>query len=337
MSLPVLRKRSELITRFGRLALAHAALIAAAVTVAHATPEPLEILRKSILARTQVDFSGIRSVVVFRGGEKIHGVQQRVDCDAPNNLRIVVIAPESERGQLCLTVGREQWDYDPTTRRVVHSQLPSPRQLAQTRLEELQNLSGRMRMEYRGSETIAGRPTHVIEVSTTDGLPVKKSWVDTQYHLELKTQRFDPHGQVKSSAYFTQIDFSPTFAPGTFDFEPPAGATVVHAEKSGDRMPLEEAQRRAGFEAVLPTYLPPGYHFLRHRTALIEVSDRPTIWLSFSNGADTFSLFQRRASGEMEPIRRGQSITWQDGNLRFTLMGTLSTDELERVRASIRP
>ena len=70
---------------------------------------------------------------------------------------------------------------------------------------------------------------------------------------------------------------------------------------------------------------------------LIEVKGQPTLWLSFSNGADTFSLFERRCSGELDPVCRDRSITWQDGSYRFTLMGALSGDELQKVQASIAP
>lgn len=314
-----------------------AAVIATAVTAVHGAPEPLEILRQSILARSSVDFSGIRTVVIFEDGEKVHGVQQKIDCQAPDSLRIVVIEPRSEQGKLCLTTGREQWDYNPASGRAVHTKLPPPEQVVQTRLAELEQLVDRMNMQYVGVDSIAGRPAHVVKVYTIRGLPVKKSWVDRQYYVELKTQRFDSHGRVKSSAYYTRIDYSPSFAPDLFEFQPPADATVIEAGRSTRRMPLEQAEKQAGFEAVLPTHLPSGYHFHRDRTGLIEVNGQPTIWLSFSNGADTFSLFQRRASGEMEPIRHDRSVTWHDGNYRFTLMGSLASDEAARVKASIQP
>jgi outer membrane lipoprotein-sorting protein len=323
--------------RFGKLAVLQVALIAAAVIGVHAAPEPLQILRQSIMAPTKVDFSGVRTVVIFKDGQKVHGVQQKIDCDAPDDMRIVVIAPESQRGKLCLTSGRDHWEYNPSAGRAVYTKLSAPEKVCQTRLSELEHLADRMKMQYAGSDSIAGRPAHVVKVYTTTGLPVKKTWVDTQHHLELKTQRFDSHGQVKSSAYYTSIDYSPSFQPGLFSFEPPEGVTVVRTERDAQRMPLEQVEQKAGFEAVLPTYLPPGYHFSRDRTGLIEVNGQPTIWLSFTNGADTFSLFERRASGEMGQVKHDRAVTWQDGTYQFTLMGTLASDELQQVKSSIKP
>lgn len=323
--------------RFGKLTTLHVLLIAVAVSAVHGAPDPLEILRQSILSRTRVDFSGIRTVVVFEDGQKVHGVEQKIDCDAPNNLRIVVIAPEDQRGKLCLTVGTDHWEYNPGTGRAVHAELPPPQQVVTTRLSELNKLARRMKMQYVGADSIAGRSAHVVKVYTVTGIPVKKLWVDRQYYVELKTLRFNSHGQVKSSAYYTRIDYSPSFAPGHFAFQPPKDATIVEAECGTEPMPLHEAEEKAGFDALVPGYLPPGYRFLDDQASVITVDGKPTLWLTFSNGADAFSLFQRPASGSMNPHWRDRSVTWQEANYRFTLMGSLASDQLMKVKSSIRP
>jgi outer membrane lipoprotein-sorting protein len=329
--------RSGLMIKAGKMAVLQVALIAAAVTAVHAEPQPLEILRESILSRTTVDFSGTRTVVVFEDGAKVHGVQQRIDCDAPDNLRIVVLAPGDQRGKLCLTAGRDHWEYIPESGRAVHTELPPTEQIVQTRLTELERLAAHMKLDYVGTEPVAGRTAHVVKVYTDAGLPLKKSWVDTRKRIELKTQRFDSHGRVKSSAYYTSINFSPTFEPGLFSFEPPPGVKVVEASRPASRMPLEDAEQKAGFDAVVPGYLPPGYRFCASRASVIDVKGHATIWLSFSNGADTFSLFERPASGEMEATWHDRSVTWHDGGYRFTLMGALTHEEMEKVKASVRP
>jgi len=323
--------------RFGKLAVWQVALIAAAVAVVQADPQPLEILRQSILARATVDFSGIRTVVIFQSGQKVQGVEQQIDCDAPDRLRITVLAPEHQRGMLCLTSGQEHWEYTPSTGRVVHTERLSTEQLVQTRLEELQRIAGSMKMHYVGVESIGGRQAHVVKIYTQAGVPVKKTWVDTERYVELKTQRFDSHGQIKSSVYYTRIDYSPSFAEGAFDFQTPSGATIVEAKRPTERMSLEQAEQKAGFHAVLPGYLPPGYRFCANRTAVIDVNGKATIWLSFSNGADSFSVFERPATGTLDPVEHERSITWQRGSYRFTLMGALAADELQRVKASIQP
>lgn len=310
--------------------------LACSVVAAQLT-DPVEIMRRSVAARGNVDYSGIRTVVMFEGGVKVRGVEQEVHCQAPDKLRIMVIAPESERGKLWLVDGQVQWECDPHAHRALRMQLPPPRQVRLQRLREMERLARTMRLQYCGTESIAGRPAHVIKVYTDEGLPVKKTWIDVETFVTLKTLRFDSQGRVKSSAYFTRIDFNPEFGPGLFTFSPPAGYTVIEAERPPQRMPLAAAEQRVGFRAVLPSYLPAGYHFLADRVAVIELRGRRALWMSFSNGVDTFSLFQRRGDGPTDARRCGRAITWEDGNFCFTLLGTLSAEEMQRVRASIRP
>ena len=324
-------------SRLGRLAaICGVATVVTSFALAQ-MDDPLEILRQSILARGTVDFSGMRTVVIFEAGEKVRGVEQQVQCQAPHRTRITVIAPESEAGAMCLIVDQVQWEYDPDTHRVVHTQLPPPEHIVRQRLRDLERIGDTMRLQYCGTETIAGRTAHVIKVYTQQGVPVKKSWVDAENWVALKTQRFDPQARVKSSAYFTRINYAPSFPPGTFDFEPPAGATVIDAARAPERMPLAQAEQRAGFRAVLPEYLPPGYRFQSDRVAVIQVGGQASLWLPFSNGADVFSLFQRPGAGPTDALRRGRSITWQAGDYRFTLLGPLTAGEMQRVKASIHP
>ncbi len=330
-------RRSKLANRISTLTIAGVALIATAATVAVAAPEPLELLRQSILSRATVDFSGVRTVVVFSEGRKVLGVEQKIHYSAPGKMRIVFLSPASEQGKLCLTSGEDYWEYAPASGRAVHTLLPPPERVIATRLEELNDLARRMRLQYAGSESVAGRNAHVVKIYTSEGVPVKKTWVDRQNSVELKTQRFDSRSNVKSSVYFTSITFNPSFTPGLFEFEPPAGVQVVESQRPSERMTLEQAQKRAGFSAVLPDYLPPGYSFRRDQVAVIDVGGKPTLWLSFSNGVETFSLFQRRGSGRSQTIEHDRSVTWEDGAFCFTLMGALSESEADRVRASIKP
>lgn len=323
-------------SRMSRAAIVTATVAVASLALAQ-TPSPLELLRRSIAARDNVDYAGVRTVVAFEDGTKVYGVEQKVQCLAPGRMRIVVLTPPADAGSLCLTNGQIHWEYDPHRQRAIRTQLPPPEQVTQSRLRELERLSRRMHLQYIGTERIAGRPTHVVTVSTRDELPVKKAWVDSRHFVALKAQRFDSHGRVKFSSYFTRIDFDPDLTAEIFAFSPPAGCTVIEAGRQVERMPLAQAEDRAGFDAVLPNYLPPGYRFQRDLVALLERDGRTTLWLSFCNGADTFSLFQRRAGGPAKQAHHDRAITWEAGRYHFVLMGTLSDDEMQRVRASIQP
>lgn len=299
--------------------------------------DPLEILRRSVAARGSVNYAGVRTVVMFEKGVKIHGVEQQVHCQAPDKLRIMIINPPSERGKLFLANGQEQWECDPYARRALRTQLPPPSEVRALRLQEMDRLGRSLRLQFCGAERIAGREAYVVKIYTPQGLLTKKIWIDAETFVILKTQRFDSRGRVKASAYFTRINYNPQFGPGLFTFCPPADCAVIEATRPPERMPLAKAEQRAGFRAVLPTYLPPGYRFQANSVAVIQLKGRNTLWLSFTNGVDTFSLFQGRGAAPVDTRRRGGALTWKDGGFHFTLVGPLSTAEMQRVRASIRP
>lgn len=312
-------------------------LTATSVELVRAQEAPLEILRRSISARMSVSFAGVRTVVVFENGEKVRGVEQRLHSQAPDRIRIEFLAPEQERGRLSVINGTVRWDYDPGTDRAVRAETAAARETVARRLQELDRTSAQMSVQYCGRERVAGRSAHVIKVYTAEGITVRKSWVDTEHFVNLKTQRFDTNENIRSSTYYTQITFNPSFPAGLFDFEPPAGCRVVDAPRPSEQMSLVAAQRQAGFEAVLPTYLPQGYALQRDSVRVIDTRGQKTLWLPFSNGVETFSLFQRHANGPSDIRQRGRSITWTDGGFCFTLMGPLPADEMRRIKASINP
>ncbi|GAG11507.1 unnamed protein product, partial [marine sediment metagenome] len=186
-------------------------MLVALATCAHAqvSDKALNVLRQSILAQGTVSFSGLKTVVIFQGGEKVRGYQEQVYEKAPGKRRWAVIAPEDQRGSLCIRNGQVQWEYSPKHARVVRRELPTPADLRAERLTGLDRLRTRTRIQYLGTETIANRPTHVILVSTRQGVPVKKTWIDTEHYVPLKTQQFDCKGLIKSSAYYEAINYQP--------------------------------------------------------------------------------------------------------------------------------
>jgi len=282
----------------------------ATITVAIAQPNPqaLDILKRSIMAEGSVNFSGVRSVVVFESGVKIHGYQQRVYEKAPG-----------------------------AKSRVTRREVPPPEQACARRLADLERLTRHMRIEYVGAETIAGRAAHVVTISAGGGLPLKKIWADAEHYVLLKMQRFDPEGRVKLSMYYTSINFQPQYTSGMFDFEPPADCVVRAGGNLPDRIPLGEAETRAGFKAALPGYLPSGYSFEDNRVAVIPLKGQKVLWMTFSNGADTFSIFQRRHGVALQPRQSGRSMDWAAGDYSFTLVGQLSCVAMGKVRASVKP
>lgn len=330
--------RSLLTTRFVLPALLAAGVLCAAGSAgAQVDRQALEMLRRCVAAEGAVNFSGIRTVVVFENGVKVEGYEQQVYEKAPGKQRVAVIMSAGEPGRLFVSNGLVQWHYLPDRQRAVRRELPPPSETRARRLAELDELAERTRIQYLGTQTIAGRTTHVIVVSTTGGSPMKKNWVDGITYVVLKTQRFDSEGRVKLSMYYTAINYAPQYTDGMFDFVPPAGATVREASDLPERIPLAEAEGRAGFKAVLPGYLPPGYTFQSDSVAVIPMHGRKVLWLEFSSGADSFSMFQRLRGVQIQSRQQGRCMEWSAGPYSFTLISSVSCDEMCKIRDSVRP
>ncbi len=303
---------------------------------AQVNEQAFTILRKSIMALGAVNFSGLRTVVFFENGVKVEGFQEEVYQKGPSKQRVTVVAPQDKKGRLCVTSGQVQWQYFPEENRAVRRELSTPAETRSRRLAGLDDLRKRMKMEYLGTETIAGRLTHVVLVSTPEGIPIKKTWIDRQYYVPLKTQLFDSRGNVKSSAFYTAINFRPQYKAGMFDFEPPSECSVRTTYQLPKRMAQRDAEKAAGFRAALPRYLPPGYRFLKNQVAVLHQGGKVILWLPFSNGADTFSIFQGTHGAAAPPPTEGRSLTWKLGNHSFVLVGSICAAEMKRVRDSVR-
>jgi len=302
---------------------------------AQVNEQAFNILRKSITALGTVNFSGLRTLVFFENGVKVRGFQEQIYQKSPGKQRVAVVAPEGEKGRLCITNGQVQWQYFPKDSKAVRRELSTAAESRARRLAGLDRLRERMKIEYLGTETIAGRSAHVILVSAPLDVPIKKTWIDSQHYIPLKAQLFDSRGNVKSSAFYTAINFRPQYTAGIFDFEPPPGCNVRTASQLPRRMSQRAAEKAAGFRAALPGYLPPGYSLLKNQVAVLRQGGQVILWLPFSNGADTFSIFQRVLGSPGPPRTKGRSLTWNLRNHCFVLVGSISLDEMKRVRDSV--
>jgi len=329
-------ERETLMSRRVLFAIVGLALMALSVHAeAQVNEEAFTVLRKKIMANGMVSFSGLRTVVLFENGVKVRGFQEQIYQKSPGKQRIAVVAPEGERGRLCVTNGQVQWQYFPKDSKAVRRELSTAAESRASRLAGLDRLRERMKIEYLGTETIAGRSAHVILVSAPLDIPIKKTWVDSQHYIPLKTQLFDSSGNVKSSAFYTAINFRPQYTAGMFDFELPPGCSVRTASQLPKRMSQRAAEKAAGFRAALPRYLPPGYSLLKDQVAVLEQGGKVILWVPFSNGADTFSIFQRLLGSPAPPPTKGRSLTWNLGNHSFVLVGSISVDQMKRVRDSL--
>jgi outer membrane lipoprotein-sorting protein len=133
-----------------------------------------------------------------------------------------------------------------------------------------------------------------------------------------------------------------------FDLEVPDGVTVTEVTMEDSRpLTLEEAQMAVSFPLRTPAYLPPGIRFmvayqLDKNMALVYEGERsftlvqgPSIGAVPSEGGTLVSLLEQQAMLVRDEERGEMLLTWQEGELQFSIAGSLGQEELIRVAESL--
>lgn len=111
-----------------------------------------------------------------------------------------------------------------------------------------------------GSDTILGRPAHVIELTMVPGASLQqtgaqipervKLWVDKQVYVVLRTEGWDGQGRVLESSGYTSFEINKSIDPAVFDFTPPSDAAIVDmrlADAEALGKGWQQASRQAPF------------------------------------------------------------------------------------------
>ena len=293
------------------------------------------VVERSVEAVQQEAHEGYRDVVLFRNGEKVAGFHQKVSRDRGRRERVVVVQPPNHRGRLEVCDGTTRWEYYPRANQVIISKVRTRRPLEAEEVQPHSGARARLHAKYLGDGQIANRDAHIIELASHAGRPVSKLWVDREKFVQLKVQRFCPRGSITQSAYFTRITYDPQFPPGLFSFTPPAGCKIVRVPPELPRMVLAEAERRVGFKAKVPAYLPQGFVLERDSVAVPRMRKHLVLWLPFSNGIDRFSLFQGPRALAIGQGQKKRGECWTAGEFYFVLMGSLPVEEVRKIKVSM--
>ena len=120
-------------------------------------------------------------------------------------------------------------------------------------------------------EEIDGRPTYLLETSPKEEgegiqlLDGVKLWVDKETWMPLRYEMYDSDGGLMMELEIRDLEVNTGIPDSEFVFEVPEGATVKTVDMDSFEIPkqttLEEARESAGFEILVPEYLPEGYAF----------------------------------------------------------------------------
>jgi len=242
----------------------------------------------------------------------------------PNLTRTEYFTPDSLAGVIVIEDGDSGWKYCPSQgvweRLYPDCVLPT----SAIRREALENFNLRL----VGVETVAGRPSFVIHaVPKRSGEFPRRVWVDREHYLVMATQVENPRGSIVNSSRYTSIEFNPNdISPSVFK--------VTGRVKPASVQP----GKPAGFKPAKPSYLPQGYKMLGMDSMM--VNGKTCVHMQYSNGANTISLFQRAADGKSPGPQAGGKftnvLTWVRGGVMFTLVGSISRAELQKIADSVK-
>jgi outer membrane lipoprotein-sorting protein len=301
----------------------------------------VDAMRKSVQAKDQVTYSAVAAVRSNRGDPARRGTRQIVMRQRGGYERIKLLDAEGNLVWSRVCDGKTRWDYSPGRNHVLKVTVPPhDRELAKE-LVNLQALAANYRLTHEGIRSLAGRSAHQVSIVYPGPPPllIRRVWIDSQKSMTLKSEHYKDDGGIMRSVAVERVNLDPTFPPGTFRFTPPEGVKSHEIRPPRFVGALGEAARIAGFSARTPTALPTGFVFYENHVAVRDYKSNPLLWLQFTNGVRTFSIFQRPAvpddaahSGERDDGGHRGTFSFRSGGFQITVVGPLTDDERQLIK-----
>lgn len=277
----------------------------------------------------------------------------RLEHRAPNLTERTYLSPPRLRGDEIVTHGGQNDFVDVHHRRVFATQnAAADDQIA--RDDNYLLLRANYRAVKQSAESFDGRPVRdVALVNKYTNRVTMLVRVDEQTKLVLDKQQFAADGSLVNEVRIEEVRFSANLPESDFNL-PQGYATVREPGYAVPSKDIAAVVRGAGFAARVPSFLPDGFSPVDGH--VIDVKHVPTLHVLFSDGIRTVSLFENTGDAALDMqglhpqalslsgrdaryAERGPDalLVWNDGSLRFALLGDLRLDELKRIAASLEP
>lgn len=217
-------------------------------------------------------------------------------------------------------------------------------------------LYGNASFTYEGTGTVDGRDAYEVRVVPQDEEPLVSNyrlWLDAEWYYPLKTTgqvEIDGTNRTVSMVY-RNVTFNPGVADETFEFEPPANATVVDAGNTSFEDYESRADLAAGANRTLPEpSVPSDFEFesgirfdqdggeqvsLRYEndSARVSVMVQPNGSASASPAGEVIEVDGRSAT--ITTIADTIAVRLRCGTETYVVTGTVSRETATDVAASL--
>lgn len=260
--------------------------------------------------------------------------------------RISYLNPESQRGRLLVSDGRQQWQFDPRRRELRHRRL-SPGALDNDDLLSYALLRANYLLDVQPQpRTWADRRVYLVTIKHPSGHTLaRRFWVDAGSGLILKRETYRDDGKLAVTVAFTDIAYRPApAAAGFFNLSALAkrrGVRVIETPSPREMpLPLSSVRSQLGGRAYVPATLS-GYRLVGASST--RVGRKTLLHLRYSDGLNLVSLFEQPRTQPRRPtLVRGMRATrigpvagyvshraslttlnWDTATLNVTLIGEL--------------
>jgi len=190
-------------------------------------------------------------------------------------------------------------------------------------------------VSFGGVEPVDGRPAYVLNVapvtedgnvSTTLANYSRTMWLDTQYFFPLKqrTQFALDGDEITSVTTYSNVTFDPELADGTFEFDPPANATISENDLSlGTTHDSPSAvETNATFPVPEPS-VPRDFEFARGRTGSFNGTETASLVYTNETTRLTVSVydFDQSLGGNGSFNTTGEPVSLGDRNGTYSRAG----------------
>jgi outer membrane lipoprotein-sorting protein len=306
-------------------------------------------------------------------GEQTQESETMVLQKKPDRIKTVVMEPEEEAGAIAVSDGEFMWTFDPKTNTVMKMEMPDTPVLGEIDyVGMISELLNETEVSLLGMEEVDGRSAYMLETSPKEEgegiqlLDGMKLWVDKETWMPLRYEMYDSGGDLMMELEIRDLEVNAGIPDSEFAFEVPEGATVKTVDLDSFELPgemtLEEAREAAGFEILVPEYLPEGYAFnysmvFNNSWIAPEGQSFETVSLEYENEEEGLislseTLYETEATeaaimdsaedidingrdGKYLAFGDMKILRWEIGDIDLSLTASLEKDEMLRIAESI--
>ncbi len=309
--------------------------------VDHKTPALLRRIRR---AERALILSGEQVTILYsEQGRPPEQSEQTISFDTSRGYRCEYHAPNRLVGEVVVSRPDGYWHSIPRRHLLVVG-MPRPRHIGALIGPALRAIrNGQAQASVTGVDTVAGRAAEVIVISATSSppRPTARLWIDTATGAQLRTELYDAQGGLRSVSYFTQIDYAPSFAAGTFDPLVAVPGTTTVTQQPPVQLNRLPTDAEAGFHVLAPSMVPAGYTFESASIFHYAAAGNQGVTLRYKSNWSTLSLFERvvkpsRAANYGATSPRAGTVIVRRPSIELVAIGSSSNGDLLNVLNSMR-